>query len=110
METSTLYHGIISKKPSTMTKMRNALKNGDMKTVTKEIAGVRISDNWADPTDIVKSSSNIKPEDLSLYKKNLLVRDLIWVLDDLRRNFYNNLHLGHRGVGIMMRLAIRSAI
>ena len=38
-----------------------------------------------------------------------MIRDRIWVPEDLRRNFYNNLHLGHRGVDIMMRLAMRSA-
>ena len=49
-----------------------------------------------------------RPTDLSLYKNCVLVRDRIWVPENLKRNFYNNLHLGHRGVDIMMRLAIRS--
>merc|ERR1712030_27250 len=51
----------------------------------------------------------IKLEDLSLYKNCILIWDRIWVPEDLRRNFYNNLHLGHRSVDIMMRLAMRSA-
>ena len=38
-----------------------------------------------------------------------MIQDRIWVPEELRRNFYNNLHLGHRGVDIMMRLAMRSA-
>ena len=92
-----------------LTSIRNALRNGDKNTVNKELTGIKISDNWADPTEIVKLSSLVKLEDLSLYKNCLMVRDRIWVPEDLRRNFFNNLLLGHRGVGIMMRLALRSA-
>lgn len=62
-----------------------------------------------DPEEIIKSSSQIKLEDISLYKNCLMIRDRIWVPEDLRRNFFNNLHLDHRSVEIMMRLALRSA-
>ena len=68
-----------------------------------------MSDNWVDQKEIVNTMSQVKLEDLSLYKNCLLVRDRIWVPDDLKRNFFNNLHLGHRSVDIMMRLATRSA-
>merc|ERR1712030_272220 len=89
--------------------IRNALKMNDEETIQTEISGLKISDNWADPSEIVKTSSGLKIEDLSLYRNCLLIRDRIWVPEDLRQNFYNNLHLGHRGVDIMMRLALRSA-
>ena len=90
-------------------KIRNALKMNDEDTLKEEIAGKIISDNWADPEAIVKSTSKIRIEDLSLYRNCILVRDRIWVPEDLRQSFYNNLHLGHRGVNIMMRLALRSS-
>merc|ERR1712030_98834 len=89
--------------------IRNALKMNDEETIQTEISGLKISDNWADPSEIVKTSSGLKIEDLSLYRNCLLIRNRIWVPEDLRQNFYNNLHLGHRGVDIMMRLALRSA-
>ena len=59
--------------------LRNALRNNDEETTKKEIAGLKISDNWANPSEIVKTSSGIKIEDLSLYKNCILIRDLIWV-------------------------------
>merc|ERR1712030_96164 len=89
--------------------IRNALRLNDEETIQAEISGLKISDNWADPSEIVKTSSGIKIEDLSLYRNCILIRDRIWVPEDLRQSFYNNLHLGHRGVDIMMRLALRSA-
>ena len=87
----------------------NSVNWDDDEAIQTEISGLKISDNWADPSEIVKTSSGIKIEDLSLYRNCLLVRDRIWVPEDLRQSFYNNLHLGHRGVDIMMRLALRSA-
>ena len=43
-----------------LTSIRNALRNGDKNTVNKELTGIKISDNWADPTEIVKLSSLVK--------------------------------------------------
>ena len=37
-----------------------------------------------------------------------MVRDRIWAPHDIRFAFFNNLHLGHRSVDIMKRLAQRS--
>ena len=48
--------------------LRTALMNNDDETIRKEISGLKISDNWANPAEIVKTSSGIKIEDLSLYK------------------------------------------
>ena len=50
----------------------------------------------------------IEIKDLSLYKNCMMVKDRIWVPKSLAKNFFNNLHLGHRGFDIMMRLAKRS--
>ena len=52
-----------------------------------------------------ESRSKIQMEDLTLFKNCLMVRDRIWAPATLKRNFFNNLHLGHRGTDIMMRLA-----
>ena len=59
-------------------------------------------------SDTVKTSSKVETADISLYKNCILVCDHIWVPEELAQNFYNNLHLGHRGVDIMMRLAMRT--
>ena len=37
-----------------------------------------------------------------------MVRDRIWAPKSLTRSFFNNLHLGHRAVDMMKRLALRS--
>ena len=50
----------------------------------------------------------IKPEDLSLYMDVVMVRDRIWAPKSLTQSFFNNLHLGHRAVDMMKRLALRS--
>ena len=55
--------------------LRNALRNNDEETVKKEISGLKISDNWANTSEIVKTSSGMKLEDLSLYKNCILIRD-----------------------------------
>ena len=52
--------------------------------------------------------SSIKIEDLSLYHNVMMVRDRIWAPSSIILNFFNNFHLGHRGVDIMMHLAQRS--
>ena len=52
--------------------------------------------------------SSINIEDLSLYHNIVMVRDRIWAPHDIRFAFFNNLHLGHRGIDIMKRLALRS--
>ena len=52
--------------------------------------------------------ASIKVEDLSLYQDVVMVRDRIWAPNSLRYAFFNNLHLGHRGVDMMKRLALRS--
>ena len=38
----------------------------------------------------------------------IMVRDRIWAPHSIRHAFFNNLHLGHRGVDMMQRLALRS--
>ena len=53
--------------------------------------------------------SKMEISDLSLYHNCVMVRDRIWGPESLKLNFFNNLHLGHRGVDLMMRLAQRSA-
>merc|ERR1712030_205913 len=58
-------------------KIRNALRMNDEDTLKEEIAGKIISDNWADPDEIVKSSSKILIEDLSLYRNCILVHCII---------------------------------
>ena len=82
-------------------KLRNALLNGDTKTIKTSVKNVVISDNWADQKTTFKTKSQVNPEDLSLYKNCVLVRDRISAPEDLKRNFFNNLHLGHRSVDIM---------
>ena len=47
-------------------------------------------------------------EDLSLYRDVIMVRDRIWAPESIRFAFFNNLHLGHRSVDMMKRLALRS--
>ena len=68
-------------------KIRNALKNIDMKALNDELIGIKILDNWAEQTDIVKTSSEVKAEDCSLYKNCILVHDHIWVPEDPTQNF-----------------------
>ena len=38
----------------------------------------------------------------------VMVRDQIWASHEIRFAFFNNLHLGHRSIDIMQRLALRS--
>ena len=52
--------------------------------------------------------AGIKVEDLSLYRNVVMVRDRIWAPESLTAAFFNNLHLGHRSVDMMKRLALRS--
>ena len=52
--------------------------------------------------------ASIKVEDLSLYQDVVMVQDRICAPKSLRYAFFNNLHLGHRGVDMMKRLALRS--
>jgi hypothetical protein len=52
--------------------------------------------------------SAIKTEDLSLYRNVIMVRDRIWAPESIKHAFFNNLHLGHRSVDMMQRLALRS--
>ena len=37
-----------------------------------------------------------------------MVRDRIWAPESLKYAFFNNLHLGHRGIDMMKRLSLRS--
>ena len=37
-----------------------------------------------------------------------MVRDRIWAPESIRFAFFNNLHLGHRSIDMMQRLALRS--
>ena len=52
--------------------------------------------------------AGITIDDLSLYRDVIMVQDRIWAPQSIRFAFFNNLHLGHRGVNMMMRLATRS--
>ena len=52
--------------------------------------------------------SAIKVEDLSLYRNVIMVQDRIWAPESIRFAFFNNLHLGHRSIDMMQRLALRS--
>ena len=54
------------------------------------------------------SLSRIEVLDLSLYQNCIMVRDRIWGPQSLKLNFFNNLHLGNRGLNMMMKLAQRS--
>ena len=59
-------------------------------------------------TDSKNGLSAIKVEDLSLYRNVIMVRDRIWAPESIKHAFFNNLHLGHRSVDMMQRLALRS--
>ena len=82
--------------------IRDKLIANDQKGVKELIKGKTIKN-----TDS-KGSSQILIEDLSLYKNTLMVRNRIWAPDSLTRSFFNNLHLGHRGVDVMSQLSQRS--
>merc|ERR1712237_22440 len=86
-----------------LVKLKDAIKNDNDSVITELLKGKVIH---------CKSNKNgissIKKEDLSLYRDTIMVRDRIWAPESLTAAFFNNLHLGHRSVDIMHRLALRS--
>ena len=83
--------------------LKNAIKNLDTKKIEELLKGKQIQ-----CSENANGVGKINPEDLSLYQDVVMVRDRIWAPESLTRSFFNNLHLGHRAVGMMKRLALRS--
>ena len=83
--------------------LKNAIKNTDTKKIEELIKGKQIH-----CSEHANGVGKIKAEDLSLYQDVVMVRDRIWAPQSLTRSFFNNLHLGHRCVDMMKRLALRS--
>ena len=86
-----------------LTKLRSALLEDKKDELTELLKGKMIH-----CSDSKNGLANIKIEDLSLYRNIVMVRDRIWSPHDIRFAFFNNLHLGHRSIDIMKRLARRS--
>merc|ERR1712105_424075 len=86
-----------------LVKLKEAIKNDNDSVITELLKGKVIH---------CKSNKNgissIKKKDLSLYRDTIMVRDRIWAPESLTAAFFNNLHLGHRSVDIMHRMALRS--
>ena len=86
-----------------LVKLRTALIENDTLTLTEMLKGKSIF------CPVSKNGlSAIAIEDLSLYHNAVMVRDRIWAPKSITLNFFNNLHLGHRGINMMMRLTQRS--
>ena len=83
--------------------LKNAIKNNNVKKIEELIKGKQIQ-----CSEHANGVGKIKIEDLSLYQDVVMVRDRIWAPKSLTRSFFNNLHLGHRGVDMMKRLSLRS--
>ena len=86
-----------------LVKLKTALKANKKKELTELLKGRNIycSENK-------NGLTSTKVKDLSLYHKVIMVRDRIWAPHDIRFAFFNNLHLSHRSIDIMKRLALRS--
>ena len=83
-----------------LVKLRIALIANDAEAVLDLIKGKSIH-----CAESKNGLSSIKIEDLSLYYNVIMVRDCIWAPQSITLSFFNNLHLGHRRVDIMMCLA-----
>ena len=83
------------------------LKTAMMSDKTKEMAEL-LKDKRIHCAENKNGLSAIKVEDLSLYRNVIMVRNRIWAPESIRFAFFNNLHLGHRSVDMMQRLALRS--
>merc|ERR1711905_17294 len=83
------------------------LKAAMMSDNTKEMAEL-LKDKCIHCSENKNGISAIKVEDLSLYRNVIMIRNRIWAPESIRFAFFNNLHLGHRSVDMMQRLALRS--
>ena len=86
-----------------LTSLKNAMLSNDIEKMEELLKNKRIH--------CVQSKnglSAIRVEDLSLYRNIIMVRDRIWAPESITFAFFNNLHLGHRSVEMMHRLALRS--
>ena len=83
------------------------LKAAMMSDKTEEIANL-LKDKRIHCSENKNGISAIKVEDLSLYRNVIMVRNRIWAPESISFAFFNNLHLGHRSVDMMQRLALRS--
>jgi hypothetical protein len=83
--------------------LKNATKTNNVKKMEKLLANKKIKDDESE-----NHLAGIKIEDLSLYRDVIMVQDRIWAPSSITFSFLNNLHLGHRSVDMMMRLATRS--
>ena len=90
-------------KDELLVKLKSALQAGKEAELTELLKGKLIH-----CTESEGGRSAIKMEDLSLYRNVIMVRDRIWAPKDITFAFFNNLHLGHRSVDMMQRLALRS--
>ena len=79
------------------------MKNNQISEIENLIKGKQIQ-----CSEHANGVASIKVEDLSLYQDVVMLRDRIWAPEPLRYAFFNSLHLGHRGVDMMKRLALRS--
>ena len=88
---------------SFLVELKAALQADNQEKLKDLLSGKKIHD---------KESSNglraITIEDLSIYRDVVMVADRIWGPKPMARAFFNNLHLGHRAVDMMKRLAMRS--
>ena len=75
--------------------LKNAMKNNNVSEIENLIKGKQIQ-----CSEHTNGVGKIKIEDLSLYMDVVMVRDRIWAPESLRHAFFNNLHLGHRGVSV----------
>ena len=83
--------------------LKNAMKTNNVKKMENLLKNRKIKDD-----DSENHLAGIKIEDLSLYRDVIMVQDRIWAPSSIIFSFFNNLHLGHRSVDMMMRLATRS--
>ena len=81
--------------------IRNALINEDIKTINEELKESKYQIIGPTKQQHIKSHP-VSSQRIFLYTK------IKWALEELTQNFYYNLHLGHRGVYIMLRLALGS--
>ena len=88
---------------SFLVELKAALQADNQEKLKDLLSGKKIHD---------KESSNglraITIEDLSIYRDVVMVADRIWGPKPMARAFFNNLHLGHRAMDMMKRLAMRS--
>ena len=84
-------------KDELLVKLKSALQAGKEAELTELLKGKLIH-----CTKSEGGRSAIKMEDLSLYRNVIMVRDRIWAPKDITFTFFNNHHLGHRSVDMML--------